>query len=96
MLQSLATGTQEKGDAAVVTCSGKRRGGGSHSQWAGTLEKGEVAAVIRSRRAREGREVRWRQSFQVGRHRERGGEARSEAYTVGGGERRGPGRHETK
>ena len=26
--QSLAMGTQERGDAAVVTCPGKRRGGG--------------------------------------------------------------------
>ena len=65
-------GTQaERGDAAVVTCPGKRRGGGSHSQWAGTRERGEVAAVIRRGRAR-GREVRWRQSFTVGGHGERG------------------------
>ena len=28
-------GTQETGDSAVVTCPGKRRGGGSHSQWGG-------------------------------------------------------------
>ena len=55
------------GDAAVVTCPGKRRGGGSHSQWAGTRERGEVAAVIHSGRAR-GREVMWRQSFAVGGH----------------------------
>ena len=47
--------------------AGKRRGGGSHSQWAGTRERGEVAAVIRSGRAR-GREVRWWQSFAVGGH----------------------------
>ena len=40
---------------------------GSHSQWAGTRERGEVAAVIRSGRARE-REVMWRQSFAVGGH----------------------------
>ena len=29
--QSLAMGTQERGDAAVVKYSGRRRGGGSHS-----------------------------------------------------------------
>ena len=51
---------------AVVTRPGKRRGGGSHFQWAGTRERGEVA-VIHSGRAR-GREVRWRQSFTVGGH----------------------------
>ena len=36
---------------------GERKGDGSHSQWAGTWERGEVTAVIRSGRAR-GREVR--------------------------------------
>ena len=41
-------GTQERGDAAVVTGPGKKRGGGSHSQWAGTRERGKVAAVIHS------------------------------------------------
>ena len=46
--QSLAMGTQERGNAAVVTYPGKRRGGGSHSQWAGTQEKGKVPAIIRS------------------------------------------------
>ena len=41
-------GTQERGDAAVVTtCPRKKRGGGSHSQWAGTLERGEVATLRR-------------------------------------------------
>ena len=54
-------GTQERGDAAVVTRPGNRqaRGGGSHLQWVGTQERGEVAAVIRSgwaRRERRGRE----------------------------------------
>ena len=58
-LQSLAMGTQERGDAAVVTCSGKRRGGGSHSQWAGTRERDELAAVIPSGQAQgERREER--------------------------------------
>ena len=59
--QSLAMGTQERGDAAVVTCPGKRRVGGSHSQWAGTRERGEVAAVIHSgwpQGERSGREER--------------------------------------
>ena len=41
-------GTQERGDAAVVKCPGRRRGGGNHSQWAATWERGEVAAVIHS------------------------------------------------
>ena len=36
-------GTQERGHAAVVTCPGKRRGGGSHSQWVGSWERSEVA-----------------------------------------------------
>ena len=35
----------------TVACPGKRRGGGSHSQWAGTRERGDVAAVIHSGRA---------------------------------------------
>ena len=57
--QSLATGTQKRGDAAVVTCPGKRRGSGSHSQWANTWERGEVAAVIRSGRAQGERSEAW-------------------------------------
>ena len=43
------------------TCPGKRRGGGSHSQWTGTRERGEMAAVIHSGWAqgeRSGREER--------------------------------------
>ena len=51
-------GTQERGDAAVVTCPGKRRGSGSHSQWVITQERGGVAAVICSgwaQRERRGR-----------------------------------------
>ena len=62
-------GAQERSDAAVVTRAGKTqaRGGGSHLQWVGTWERGEVAAVIRSGWARR-REVRWRQSFAVGGH----------------------------
>ena len=40
--------TQERSDAAVVKCPGRRRGGGSHSQWAGTRERGEVVTVIHS------------------------------------------------
>ena len=50
--------TQERGDTAVVTCPGKRRGSGSHSQWVITQERGEVAAVICSgwvQRERRGR-----------------------------------------
>ena len=57
-------GTQERGDAAVVTCPGKKRGGGSHQ--------------VRSGRARW-REVRRRQSFTVGGHREREREERGVA-----------------
>ena len=56
-------GTQEKGDAAVIKCPGRRRGSGSHSQCTGTLERGEVVAVIHGgwghgeRSGREGRGV---------------------------------------
>ena len=50
---------------------------------AGTRERGEVAAVIRSGRA-HGREVRWRQSFAVGGYGERGGGERSEAWLLMG------------
>ena len=52
-------GTQERGDAVVVTCPGKKQGGGNHSQWAGMRERGKVAAVIHSGGAqgeRSGRE----------------------------------------
>ena len=56
---------------------------GSHSQWGGTRERGEVTGVIRSGRAR-GREVRWRQSFTVGGHGERGGGERSEVWLLMG------------
>ena len=67
-------GTQERGDAAVVK---------------NVREGGEAVAVIRSGRAR-GREVRWRQSFTVGGHRERGvGERSVRGVAVDGGERRG-------
>ena len=38
---SLAMSTQERGDMAVVTCPGKRRGSGSHLQCAGMRERGE-------------------------------------------------------
>ena len=62
-------GTQERGDAAVVTCPGKKRGGGSHSQWAGTRERGEVGAVIQ-----------W--AGTVGGHRVRGVGERSEAWLL--------------
>ena len=65
-------GTQERGDAAVVTGPGKRqaRGGGSHLQWVGTQDRGEVTAVIRSGWARGGeRSKAWRLMG------ERGGEA---------------------
>ena len=63
-------GAQERGDAAVVTRAGKTqaRGGGSHLQWVGTQE----------------REVRWRQSFAVGGHGERGGGERSKAWLLMG------------
>ena len=71
--QSLAMGTQERGDAAVVN----------------VREGGEAVAVIHSGRAR-GREVRWRQSFTVGGHRERGVGERSgreeRGVAVDGGE----------
>ena len=81
--QSLAIGTQERGNAAVVTCPGKRRGGGSYSQWAGTQERGEVPAIIRSG---------WAQGERSGRE-ERGmavdGEDRRGGMAVDGGERRG-------
>ena len=69
--QSLAMGTHEGGDAAVVTCPGKRqaRGGGSHLQWVGTRERDEVVAVIRSGWAGGERSEAW---MLMG---ERGGEA---------------------
>ena len=50
---------------AVGGHAGERRGGASHSQWAGMW-----------------REVRWRQSFTVGGHRDRGGGERSEAWLL--------------
>ena len=74
----------EKGEEAAVTSnghSGERR-----------RERDEAVAVICSGRARE-REVRWRQSFAVGGHRERWGRERSEAWLLMG-QRRGT--HETK
>ena len=46
--QSLAMGTQGRGDAAAVTCLEKKRGGGSHLQSAGMRERDKVAAVIHS------------------------------------------------
>ena len=52
-------GTQERGNAAVVTCPGKRRGCGSLSQWANTRERGEVAAVIHSGWAQGERSEAW-------------------------------------
>ena len=45
--------------------------------------RSEAVAVIRSGRAR-GREVRWRQSFIVGGHRDRGVGDRSEAWLLMG------------
>ena len=66
-------GAQERGDAAVVTRAGKMQA--------------EAVAVICSGWARR-REVRWRQSFAVGGHGERGGGERSKAWLLMG-ERRG-------
>ena len=66
---------REKGEEAAVINkghSGERR-----------RESDETVAVICCRRARE-REVRWRQSFVVGGHRERWGGERSEAWLLMG------------
>ena len=67
---------REKGEEVAVTSnghSGERRCGSSQH----VRERGEAMAVICSGRARE-REVRWRQSFAVGGHGERGGGERSD------------------
>ena len=68
-------GAQERGDAAVVTRTGKTqaRGGGSHLQWVGTQERGEVAAVIRSGWTRGERRGREEQGMAVDGGERRGG-----------------------
>ena len=68
-------GTQERGDAAVVTRPGKRqaRGSGNHSQWVGMQERGEVTAVIRSGWARGERRGREEQGMAVDGGERRGG-----------------------
>ena len=68
-------GAQESGDAAVVKRAGKTqaRGGGSHLQWVGTQEIGEVAAVIRSGWARGERRGREEQGMTVDGGERRGG-----------------------
>ena len=77
--QSLAMGIQERGDVAVVTCPGKKQGSGSHSQWAGTWERGEVVAVIHSGWAQGGRSGREERGVAVD-ERERRGRIKQNNY----------------